>query len=85
MRTLEQRKDIEELAKQVEELETVRRRQTHKINELRSECKDHTSSCQEKQVVSENAVQALSGELRSTKNTLEVIQHREKQVGYRGG
>ena len=35
MRTLEQRKDIEELAKQVEELEEIRKRQGHKIGELK--------------------------------------------------
>ncbi|XP_041353054.1 coiled-coil domain-containing protein 170-like [Gigantopelta aegis] len=80
MRTIEQRKDIEELAKQVEELETLRRRQAHKISELKSECKDHASTYQEKQVVSENAVHALSSELRSTKNTLDIIQQREKQL-----
>ena len=80
MRTLEQRKDIEELVKQVEELEDVRKRQSHKISELKSTVDLSEASSQERTVASENAVQALSSELRTTKNSLESFKYKEKQV-----
>lgn len=80
VRTLEQRKDIEELARQIEELEEVRKRQSRKISQLKSEVQSSESTLHEKNVASENAVQALSSELRTTKNALENIKYREKQV-----
>lgn len=82
MRTMEQRRDVEELVKQVEELEQVRRKQAHKISSLKEEIASAGSQTQEKQVVAENAVQALSSELRTTKNALDSIKYREKQVRY---
>ncbi|CAL1527506.1 unnamed protein product [Lymnaea stagnalis] len=80
VRTLEQRKDIEELARQIEELEEVRKRQSRKILELKSAVDNNESSLQEKKVASENAVQALSSELRTTKNALDTLKYREKQL-----
>ncbi|XP_025105886.1 coiled-coil domain-containing protein 170-like [Pomacea canaliculata] len=80
MRTMEQRRDVEELVKQVEELEQVRRKQAHKISSLKEEIASAGSQTQEKQVVAENAVQALSSELRTTKNALDSIKYREKQL-----
>lgn len=77
---MEQRKDIEELAKQIEELEEVRKRQSRKISSLRSAADNTESELQEKRLASENAVQALSSELRTTKNALETLKYREKQV-----
>lgn len=79
---MEQRRDVEELVKQVEELEQVRRKQAHKISSLKEEIASAGSQTQEKQVVAENAVQALSSELRTTKNALDSIKYREKQVRY---
>ncbi|CAG5130218.1 unnamed protein product [Candidula unifasciata] len=80
VRTLEQRKDIEELARQIEELEEIRKRQSRKISQLKSEIQNSESTIQEKNVASENAVQALSSELRTTKNALENLKYREKQL-----
>ncbi len=82
MRTLEQRKDIDELARQVEELEELRRKQSRKIANLKSEANYYENNTQEKRVVSDNAVQALSSELRTTENSLDNVQHREKQVSW---
>ncbi|KAK3093737.1 hypothetical protein FSP39_019476 [Pinctada imbricata] len=80
MRTLEQRKEIEELVAQVDELEDVRKRQSSKIRHLKEEVDATNVDTAEKRVVSENAVQALSSELRTTKNALNAIQTREKQL-----
>ncbi|KAK3799203.1 hypothetical protein RRG08_054331 [Elysia crispata] len=79
-RTLEQRKDIEELARQIEELEEVRKRQSHKISKLKNEVETTETSMQETNMAQENAVQALSSELRTTKNALDAIKYREKQL-----
>ncbi|XP_046545107.1 coiled-coil domain-containing protein 170-like [Haliotis rubra] len=80
VRTIEQRKDIDELAHQVDELEELRKKQSRKIANLKSEVQYHENENQEKKVVSDNAVHALSGELRTTKTALQTIQHREKQL-----
>lgn len=80
MRTMEQRKEIEELVAQVEELENVRKKQFHKIKHLKDEVEMSSQQNQEKRLVSDNAVQALSSELRTSKNALNAIQNREKQV-----
>lgn len=80
LRTMEQRQEIEELVRQVQELEEVRKRQARKIGALKEESYVHESSFNEKNVVADNAVQALSSELRTTKNSLQSIQNREKQL-----
>ncbi|KAL8611121.1 hypothetical protein ACOMHN_064411 [Nucella lapillus] len=80
MRTEDQRKDVAELARQVEELEEVRRKQARKISALREEVASSGPHTQERQLVSDNAVQALSSELRTTKNALESLKYREKQL-----
>ncbi|XP_062614112.1 coiled-coil domain-containing protein 170-like [Saccostrea cucullata] len=80
MRTMEQRKEIEELVAQVEELEDVRKKQANKIKHLKDEIEISTQQGQEKRLVSDNAVQALSSELRTSKNALNAIQNREKQL-----
>lgn len=77
---MEQRQEIEELVKQVEELEEVRKRQARKIGALKEEHCVYESSSKEKHVVADNAVQALSSELRTTKNSLMSTQNREKEV-----
>ncbi|KAK6183719.1 hypothetical protein SNE40_011145 [Patella caerulea] len=79
-RTLDQQRDVQELVKQVEELENLRKHQSHKISKLKEELHHNGSDFQEKRVVSENAVHALSGELRTTKTALTAIQNREKQL-----
>ncbi|WAR19887.1 CC170-like protein, partial [Mya arenaria] len=78
--TLEQRKEAEELAKTVEELEKLRRKQAHKIRELKTEINSSNHSSQENRVVADNAVQALTSELRTTKAALTAIQNREKAL-----
>ncbi|XP_045163398.2 coiled-coil domain-containing protein 170-like isoform X2 [Mercenaria mercenaria] len=80
VRTLEQRKETEELALQVQELEKLRRKQAHKIRELKHEIDSTTTTSQENRVVADNAVQALSSELKTTKTALLTIQQREKQL-----
>ncbi|XP_022332635.2 coiled-coil domain-containing protein 170-like [Crassostrea virginica] len=80
MRTMEQRKEIEELVAQVDELENVRKKQAHKIKHLKDEVELTSQQTQEKRLVSDNAVQALSSELRTSKNALNAIQNREKQL-----
>ncbi|XP_033736128.1 coiled-coil domain-containing protein 170-like [Pecten maximus] len=80
IRTLEQRKEIEELCAQVEELEKLRSRQASKISKLKSSVDLQENESQEKRVIADNAVQALSSELRTTKNALIAIQNREKQL-----
>uniref|UniRef100_A0A8W8I947 Coiled-coil domain-containing protein 170 n=3 Tax=Magallana gigas TaxID=29159 RepID=A0A8W8I947_MAGGI len=80
MRTMEQRKEIEELVAQVDELENVRKKQSHKIKHLKDEVEMSSQQNQEKRLVSDNAVQALSSELRTSKNALNAIQNREKQL-----
>ena len=69
-----------ELARQVEELEEVRRQQSHKISALKEEIACSEGQTQEKRLVADNAVQALSSELRTTKNALDSMKYREKQV-----
>ncbi|XP_071164540.1 coiled-coil domain-containing protein 170-like [Mytilus edulis] len=80
MRTMEQRQEIDELVKQVEELEELRKRQARKIGALKNEHNSYESSSREKNVVADNAVQALSSELRTTKNSLQTTHNREKQL-----
>ena len=80
VRTLEQRKEIEELSAQVAELEQLRKKQARKIHELKSEVDTTQNSSEENRVVAGNAVQALSSELRTTKAALMAIQNREKAV-----
>ena len=80
VRTLEQRKEIEELSAQVAELEQLRKKQARKIHELKSEVDTTIHSSDENRVVADNAVQALSSELRTTKAALMAIQNREKAV-----
>lgn len=80
VRTLEQRKETEELAKQVDELEKLRRKQAYKIRELKQEIDCSNTTSQENRVVADNAVQALSSELKTTKTALTTIQQREKQL-----
>lgn len=77
---MEQRKETEELSKQIEELERLRRKQAHKIRELKHEIDSTNTTSQENRVVADNAVQALSSELKTTKTALTTIQQREKQV-----
>ncbi|OWF37113.1 coiled-coil domain-containing protein 170-like [Mizuhopecten yessoensis] len=80
IRTLEQRKEIEELAAQVDELEKSRSRQAQKISKLKNSVNYQESESQEKRVIADNAVHALSSELRTTKNALISLQNREKQL-----
>lgn len=80
VRTLEQRKEIEELTAQVTELEHLRKKQARKIYELKSEVDSSQHSSQENRVVADNAVQALSSELRTTKAALMAVQNREKAL-----
>ena len=82
VRTLEQRKEIEELSAQVAELEQLRKKQARKIHELKSEVDTTIHSSDENRVVADNAVQALSSELRTTKAALMAIQNREKAVSF---
>ncbi|XP_076463456.1 coiled-coil domain-containing protein 170-like [Babylonia areolata] len=80
LRTAEQRQDVAELARQVEELEEVRRKQAQKISALKQEVASNESHTHEKRLVADNAVQALSSELRTTKNALDSLKYREKQL-----
>ncbi|KAJ8308568.1 hypothetical protein KUTeg_013442 [Tegillarca granosa] len=80
VRTLEQRKEIEDLVAQVEELEEVRKRQARKIGDLKHEVDYQDQDTRKKNVVADNALQALSSELRTTKNALATAQTREKQL-----
>lgn len=80
IRTMEQRKEIEELSLQVDEMEKLRSHQAHKISKLKNSVNYQESESQEKRVIADNAVQALSSELRTTKNALIAIQNREKQL-----
>jgi len=80
VRTLEQRKEAEEMSRTVEELEKLRRKQASKIRELKSEIDSSNHQSQESRVVADNAVQALTSELRTTKTALHTIQGREKAV-----
>lgn len=68
------------MAAQLEELEKLRRKQAHKIRELKSEIDTSNQTSEENRVVADNAVQALTSELRTTKTALTTIQSREKQV-----
>ncbi|XP_076442383.1 coiled-coil domain-containing protein 170-like [Babylonia areolata] len=80
LHTLEQRKEVEDLASQVEELEDVRRQQAGKLSVLREEAASTESDLKEKLLVADNAVQALSSELRTTKNALGDVRCKEKQL-----
>lgn len=68
------------LVGQVTELEEERARQAHKISKLKGDVHEQSSEIREKRVVADNAVSALSSELRTTKTALHTIQNREKQV-----
>lgn len=80
VRSLEQKKEMEDLVQQVEELERIRQKQAKKIANLKEEVEIQDQNSQEKRVVSDNAVHALSSELRTTKNALDVVTSREKTV-----
>ncbi|KAL8608648.1 hypothetical protein ACOMHN_002877 [Nucella lapillus] len=78
--TLEQRKDMAELATQLEELEDLRKKQAGKLTVLKVEAASTETELTDKLVVADNAVQALSSELRTTKTALNEIQYKEKQL-----
>ncbi|XP_064602879.1 coiled-coil domain-containing protein 170-like isoform X2 [Liolophura sinensis] len=80
VRSLEQKKEMEELVQQVDELERIRQKQAKKIANLKEEVEIQDHNSQEKRVVSDNAVHALSSELRTTKNALDVVTSREKTL-----
>ena len=80
VRAIGQRSDVETLARHVEELDEVRQHQARKISALKEEVAVTESQTKEEHLVADNAVQALSSELRMTKDALEAIKHREKQV-----
>ena len=61
-------------------MEHLRKKQARKIYELKSEVDSSQHSSQENRVVADNAVQALSSELRTTKAALMAVQNREKAV-----
>lgn len=61
-------------------MEQLRKKQGRKIHELKSEVDTTQHSSEENRVVADNAVQALSSELRTTKAALMAIQNREKAV-----
>ena len=65
---------------QVSELEQLRKKQARKIHDLKTEVDSTQHTSQEGRIVADNAVQALSGELRTTKAALIAIQNREKAV-----
>ena len=58
----------------------MRKRQSHKISHLKSAVGESEANFEEKTLASENAVQALSSELRTTKNALDTLKHKEKAV-----
>lgn len=78
--TLEQKTNIENLEKKIEELEKIRFRQAHKISEVEDKCKLQEIERKEKGSASNNAVHALSSELKTTKMALSAIADREKQL-----
>jgi hypothetical protein len=75
---MEQRQEIEELVRQVQELEDVRKRQAGKIGALKEESYVHESSFNEKNVVADDivAVSFIGGGNRSTRRT----RHHEKMI-----
>lgn len=77
---MEQNQELEDLVRQVDELEQIRQKQARKIADLKQNINIHQHDTTEKRVVADNAVHALSSELRTTKNALDAISGRERQV-----
>ncbi|KAL5009306.1 hypothetical protein ScPMuIL_014887 [Solemya velum] len=80
VRTMEQNQELEDLVRQVDELEQIRQKQARKIADLKHNININQHDTSEKRVVADNAVHALSSELRTTKNALDAISGRERQL-----
>ncbi|XP_014776748.1 coiled-coil domain-containing protein 170 [Octopus bimaculoides] len=78
--SLEQEKDLEELAKEVEELKKIRLKQAQRISCLEVKCKSQEEDKKDKCTSSQNTIHSLSSELHTTKNALTAITNREKQL-----
>jgi len=77
---LGQDKEMEGLQKTLEKLERVRQKQAQKISSLRGEVDDRDKEFGDKRAVAENAVQALSSELRTTKDALDDTRRKERAL-----
>ena len=77
---LEQDKEIEKLEKTLDKLEAVRQRQAKRIASMKTDIDTREKVTDEHRQVSENTVQSLSSELRTTKQALSEASLREKEV-----
>ncbi|XP_074661960.1 coiled-coil domain-containing protein 170-like [Tubulanus polymorphus] len=77
---LGQDKEMQSLEKHLEKLERVRQKQAKKIQELKKEVDLRGSTCHEQRTISDNAVHALTSELKTTKFALEEATTKERQL-----
>ncbi|XP_013406676.1 coiled-coil domain-containing protein 170 [Lingula anatina] len=80
IKTMEQEKELAGLEKTVSELEKIRHKQAKKIAGLKNDFEATENEFAEKKSSSLNTVQALSSELRTTKQLLEDTSKRERQL-----
>ena len=71
---------LQGLQKTLEKLERVRQKQAQKISHLRDEVGERDKDFGDKRAVAENAVQALSSELRTTKEALNETRRKERSL-----
>ena len=77
-----QENEIENLEAKVGQLETVRQRQASKLHNMKDSLDGTLSKFDEKKSQTQHTIQALSSELRTTKQSLEDITNRERAVRY---
>lgn len=77
---MEQNREIEDLEQNITELEKIRHKQAKKIATMKHHVTGFTQEVEEKRTISENTVQALSDELRTTKARLDDTAQRERQL-----
>ena len=77
---MEKERIVDELSSQLDKLERIREKQAIKIADLKGEVDATSHTMQEKKALASNTVQALSSELRTTKQALDQITKRERQV-----
>lgn len=79
-RTMEQERELENLETKVGQLEHVRQRQSRKIAHIKNEIDEKDGHMENTRGVTQNTIQALTSELRTTKLALDEITQRERQL-----
>ena len=77
---MEQERELENLEAKVGQLEHVRHRQARKIATIKDNLSEKEEHSEKSRSITQNTIHALTSELRTTKQALDEITQRERQV-----